>query len=172
MDRFIADLHLGDKKHSKKRGFNSIEEMHDHIIEEWNLVTSKNDRVFLLGDVAISAKYYPLLEELNGKIYVILGNHDKFKDVPKLLKYVEGISGLYKYVDNIYLSHCPINECQIGSKVSLNIHGHMHKNYIKTYIWDYAIRDEVPVKHPNFINVCVDRIGYNPQTLNQLMANR
>lgn len=168
MDRFISDLHLGDSKHIKRRGFNSKKEMHKHIIEEWNLVTSNEDRIFLLGDVAIHPKYYPILNKLNGKIFVILGNHDKFEFIPELLKYVEGVSGLYKYIDNVYLSHAPVNQCQIGPKVNLNIHGHMHKEFIKSYNWNYKLKKEEEVRNPNYINVCIDMIGYSPLTLNQL----
>lgn len=168
MDRFIADLHLGDKKHIKKRGFNNLIEMHDKIIKEWNIVTNDNDRVFLLGDVAINPDYYHLLDELKGNIYVILGNHEKIEYITELMKYVEGINGLYKYSNEIYLSHCPIHECQIGTKVNLNIHGHLHKNTIKSYIWDYNKKEDKEIPHPNYINVSVDNIGFTPLTLNQL----
>lgn len=168
MDRFIADLHLGDKKHCKKRGFKSLTEMHDKIVKEWNIVTSDDDRVFLLGDVAVSSSFYYLLDELKGEKIVVLGNHEKIEFIPELLKYVSGISGLYKYLEKVYLSHCPIHECQIGVKANLNIHGHLHKKNIKSYVWDYINKDDREIPHPNYINVSVDNIGYNPLTLNQL----
>jgi len=168
MDRFIADLHLGDKKNCKKRGFNNFIEMNDKIVKEWNIVTSDEDNVFLLGDVAVDPKYYPILKKLNGNIYVLLGNHEKIEFIPELTKYVKGMTGLYKYSNEIYLSHCPVHECQIGTKVNLNIHGHIHKNNITAYMWDYNKKEDKEIPHPNYINVSVDNIGYTPLTLNQL----
>ncbi|MGO1820557.1 MAG: metallophosphoesterase, partial [Senegalia sp. (in: firmicutes)] len=165
MDKFIADLHLGDSKQSKKRGFKTTDEMHSHIIEEWNLVTSETDRVFLLGDVAKDPSFYNILEKLNGEIHVLLGNHEKPEYIPELLKYVETVSGLTKYLNNIYLSHVPVHSCQIGVKTNLNIHGHLHKKVIKSYVWDYDLKKELEVRHPNYINACVDIIGYSPLTL-------
>jgi calcineurin-like phosphoesterase family protein len=36
--RFIADLHLSHENMAKRRGFSTIEEHDEHIIEKWNSV--------------------------------------------------------------------------------------------------------------------------------------
>ena len=172
MDRFISDLHLGDIKYVKKRGFKTKKDMHKHIVEEWNKVCNNDDRIFLLGDVAKKPKYYPILEQLNGNIYVILGNHDEPKFIPELIKYVKGVSGLYKYINDIYLTHAPVHECQIGIKTNLNIHGHLHKQRIVNYNWDYINKKDIEIINTNYINVCLDMIGYRPMTLFELTNNK
>ena len=47
-----SDLHFGHNKEFiyKVRGFNSIEEMNEAIIERWNSVVNNDDDVYVLGD--------------------------------------------------------------------------------------------------------------------------
>ena len=77
---FTSDTHFWHDNIIKfcNRPFNSIEEMNDTIIENWNKVVGKNDIVFHLGDFCFcgSDKFKDIIERLNGYIYLILGNHD------------------------------------------------------------------------------------------------
>ena len=52
--------------------------MNQEIIKRWNSVVSKNDIVYHLGDFAFGNKNFieSIVNQLNGKIYLILGNHD------------------------------------------------------------------------------------------------
>ena len=84
--RFIADLHLGHINMALKRGFNTVEDHDNHIIQCWNSVVSKRDTVFLVGDITMeSSEHYYKLDYLNGIKKVILGNHDKPQHIPELL---------------------------------------------------------------------------------------
>jgi calcineurin-like phosphoesterase family protein len=78
--RFIADLHLSHENMAKRRGFSTIEEHDEHIIEKWNSVVHKRDITYILGDITMekSAPYH-LLDRLNGQKYVVLGNHDRIR---------------------------------------------------------------------------------------------
>lgn len=61
-----------------KRPFGSVEEMNEALIANWNRVVSKDDIIFHLGDFCFggSEVWNSILDRLNGKIYLILGNHD------------------------------------------------------------------------------------------------
>ena len=49
----ISDTHFNHNKDFvyKARGFNSIEEMNEKIIENWNSVVTDEDTIYVLGDV-------------------------------------------------------------------------------------------------------------------------
>ena len=55
-----------------------IEDMNETLIANWNKAVGTDDIVFHLGDfcLGVSGKWNRLLDKLNGKIYLILGNHD------------------------------------------------------------------------------------------------
>ncbi len=78
---FIADTHFGHKNiiEYENRPFNNTEEMDNAIIENWNKTVKKMDRIFILGDFALSNKkrIIELIKLLNGYKIFILGNHDK-----------------------------------------------------------------------------------------------
>lgn len=76
---FTSDTHFGHENIIKfcKRPYQSVEEMNEALIENWNKVIGKNDTVFHLGDFALggSTVWNNTLDRLNGKIYLIFGNH-------------------------------------------------------------------------------------------------
>lgn len=94
------------------RPFESVEEMNEALITNWNSVVGQNDIIFHLGDFAFggSQLWNNVLNRLNGHIYLILGNHDmknlregymkKFElVVPQMHIEVGG--------NSIYLNHYP-----------------------------------------------------------------
>ena len=81
---FTADLHLFHDNilWMNKRPFKDCHEMYDYFVNEWNSKVKDEDYVFILGDVlwgsnSINLKKFS--EKVNGKICVVLGNHDKEK---------------------------------------------------------------------------------------------
>lgn len=52
--------------------------MNEVLIANWNCVVAQDDIVFHLGDFCLggSSEWISILDRLNGKIYLILGNHD------------------------------------------------------------------------------------------------
>lgn len=121
----IGCLHLMHESMAKHRGYSDSWE-HDYwLIQKWNSVVPKRSKVLILGDICMeNSKGYHLLDELNGSKEVVLGNHDKSKDIPELLKYVDKVSGAVDYKGYI-LTHIPIhpNEVQFYRG---NIHAHIH----------------------------------------------
>jgi len=76
-----ADLHFGHAKIIKyeNRPFNSVEEMDEAMIKNWNGVVSKKDKIFVVGDVSFHNKERTteIIQQLNGNKILIIGNHDQ-----------------------------------------------------------------------------------------------
>jgi len=77
---FTSDIHFGHENIIKycNRPFSSVDEMDDTLIKNWNSKVKPNDEIYVIGDFSFQApsKYLPLL---NGKKYLVLGNHDDRK---------------------------------------------------------------------------------------------
>lgn len=151
---FTSDTHFGHANVLKydNRPFNSIEE-HDRELEvRWNKTVGKNDVVFHIGDFSWynhKSDNEALLARLNGRKYLIAGNHDH-----KRTRSCEGWEVVTHYhevtIENvrIVLSHYRMvvwNRSHFGSWM---LHGHSHGtlpiNYdamtldVGCMIWDYA----------------------------------
>ncbi len=164
--RFIADLHLSHTNMATRRGFSTVEQHDEHIIEKWNSVVKKQDVTYILGDVTMekSAPYY-LLDRLNGLKHVVLGNHDRRQDVKKLLEHVESVAGMVQYKGAI-LTHCPIHPMELEHRFPKNIHGHIHDKQVM--LLDSCF--EEPDKR--YICVSCERVDYTPKTLEELGIKR
>lgn len=105
--------------------------MNETIISNWNRVVGPDDIVFHLGDFCLggSAEWMNILSRLNGKIYLIAGNHDIKNLRQNYTKYFELITmQMYIEVDKqkIYLNHCPFL-CYSGSyDDTWQLFGHVH----------------------------------------------
>lgn len=160
---FISDTHffhtnilkfVNDKK-ERIRPFNSLEDMHELIIENWNRCVRPQDFIYHLGDVTFQyhKPFQELMHRLNGHKRLIVGNHDKLKQ-----------EGLLKHFDKVELwkgfkefdftcSHFPL---MLGSlrDGNFNVHGHMHQNRMKD---------------PHYISVCVEIRNYTPVHMDEIL---
>lgn len=112
-----SDLHLGHDRNFiwGPRGFNSVEEHDETIIKNWNELVSPDDTVYCLGDLMLNDNEGGCrkLNQLNGRIYIIYGNHDSANRVqlyanirPNILGL--GLAYILKYKGyHFYLSHYP-----------------------------------------------------------------
>ena len=139
---FTSDLHFWHKNICKycNRPYESVEEMNEAIIQNWNAVVKDDDIVFVLGDLGFCGieKLKPLLERLKGKKYLVQGNHDSDKVVFKL---IEGniLEDSYKLTtitiegdpevpeQMLTLCHFPMLDWYEKEKGSWMIHGHQHQ---------------------------------------------
>jgi len=84
---FISDTHFGHKNiiQYSNRPFSSVEEMNEHMVNEWNALVKPNDEIYHLGDFAFMpfTDFKKLLWRLNGIKHHIRGNHDKMIDQNK-----------------------------------------------------------------------------------------
>lgn len=79
---FTSDTHFFHKNIIKycTRPYETVKEMNDAIIENWNRVVPEDGVVFHLGDVSLTASpkgIDEILWKLNGKKHLIKGNHEK-----------------------------------------------------------------------------------------------
>jgi len=145
---FTADTHFGHKNIMKycKRPFKNIEEHDEYLIKKWNETVSDNDTIFHLGDVSYKIdldRTFEILRQLNGKKYLIIGNHDNELIQSKYLNTI--FEGVFEYLilyakddkQKILLCHFPdfsFNHKQIvnlDGKFAFNgwkLHGHEHGN--------------------------------------------
>ena len=138
---FTSDLHFNHDKEFvyKARGFDSVEDMNRAIIERWNSVVSSEDDVYVLGDLMLgdNEKGLRLIAQLNGKLHIMLGNHDT---ATRETLYTESCDNVYevKYATVIkygkfhfYLSHYPTltayGEHSKPSLALINLFGHTHQ---------------------------------------------
>lgn len=134
-----SDLHFGHDKEFiwKDRGFSSVDEMNETIIENFNNIISPNDYLILLGDCIMGdIENINYLKRLNGNITIVRGNHDTENRVvnyimlPNVATVENAFYMTYKKY-HFYLSHYPsiCGNYDDGSslhKHMLNICGHIH----------------------------------------------
>lgn len=127
----IGDTHFCHSNIIKycDRPFGSTEEMNEKLIENWNKVVGKQDRVFMMGDFALCGKekIIEIGKRLKGKKILILGNHEG----ASLKTYYEaGFEMISKYPilfnEFFILSHEPQYVQENG--VYANIFAHVHTN--------------------------------------------
>lgn len=165
--RFIGCLHLGHEWMAKYRGFSCSEEHDNFLINSWNKVVHKKDLTFILGDVTMEkSQYYPLLDKLNGRKIVILGNHDLYKDVSYLLNHVESVAGMIDY-KGFCLTHCPIHPNEVIYYRG-NIHAHIHQE--KLFETIVRSRDNSSFENTlnKYFNVDAKEINFMPKTIEEL----
>jgi len=122
---FCSDLHLGHKLASTLRGFDSIAEHDEHIIQELQKVCHKRTVLWILGDVAMSQASFKELWRLEGRLILVRGNHDVLPEELYRNRF-EKIHGIIRY-KQMWLTHCPIHPQEMY-RCKANLHGHIHKN--------------------------------------------
>lgn len=139
---FTSDLHLCHDKGFlyEPRGFSSIEEMNEMIVERWNKVVTPDDEVYNLGDFALNdiEAAFPYINRLNGKMYWVYGNHDTDKKIDAIMDNCDAIWCLgyafqikYNKKYSIYMSHYPTLTANYDDKKFsqhvISLHGHTHQ---------------------------------------------
>lgn len=81
---------------------NMVTNMNELIISNWNSIVSPEDETFLLGDIAMGkiTEAPSLIRRLNGKKYLIKGNHDK--TLVKLIKNNPEYSDLFVWIRDVF----------------------------------------------------------------------
>nr|MBR6778402.1 metallophosphoesterase [Clostridia bacterium] len=116
MKYFTSDLHFGHENVLRlcNRPFSCVEEMDEHLIQEWNKLVHRNDEVYILGDFSFRAEKPPeyYLDRLKGEKHLIIGNHDKSwmkkVDLDKYFKSVQWMTLVNTGKGNATLCHFPV----------------------------------------------------------------
>ena len=149
MNFFTSDIHyfhaaLLGKNDFAPRLFATVEEMNLQLIASWNAVVKETDHVYHLGDLAMHPQYekgsleiLELVQQLNGTIHFIKGNHDSRNFFRYLEKHDPGnkdgtkkfyfydVGAIVKFNHHqYYLTHYPM---LLGPNDTIrNLHGHIH----------------------------------------------
>ena len=165
-----SDLHFNHDKDFiwKARGFNSVQEMNEAIIKNWNAVVAPEDEVYVLGDLMLGDNEagIKMIKQLKGTIHVILGNHDTatrkalYKDCFNIadVKHADVIKfNGYSF----YLSHYPTMTSNLEKEFSkhciLNLFGHTHSKD--------KFREDIPM----YYNVAMDANDNTPVLLDDII---
>lgn len=176
---FTSDLHFGHKNIIKfcNRPWETTEEMDEALIANWNSVVGEKDIVFDLGDFAFAtnSRWKDILQRLNGKHYLILGNHDITRwPGDKTMETFDRVEHqMIIYIDNrcIYLNHYPYL-CYGGSyrgpdHAVWQLHGHVHTCPNSSGADDKRMIYKFPYQY----DVGVDNNNYIPVSWNQVKEN-
>jgi calcineurin-like phosphoesterase family protein len=141
-----SDLHFNHNREFiwKARGFTSVQEMNEEIIKRHNALVRPDDDVYILGDSSLGggdeqilATNKALIEQLNGKLHIIRGNHDTDRRMAMYAS-CKNVVGPILYADMIhykgyhfYLSHFPTLtgnlEKESLKQCTCNLFGHTHQ---------------------------------------------
>ena len=151
------------------RPFKSVEVMNETLIANWNSVVGTDDIVFHLGDFCLggSAEWTNILNRLNGKIYLIVGNHD-------IKNLRQGYYSRFEHIvmqmhievgkQKIYLNHCPFL-CYGGAyRDTWQLFGHVHTSKQNTGIDAPRLHMLLPTQY----DVGVDNNNFTPVSFEQV----
>ena len=136
---FTSDTHFSHNQSFiyESRGFTSIDEMNEAIVERWNSIVNKEDIVYHLGDVLMGNYDVSILKRLNGHINLIQGNHDSTRKISDI--YASGkvtnviqTSELLKFGKlSLFCCHYPVLTANFDDKHFsqhiISLHGHTHQ---------------------------------------------
>lgn len=176
---FTSDTHFGHIKDFlwSPRGFNSIEEHDEMIIKNWNELVAPEDEVYHLGDVMLNDNEHGLkcINRLNGKIHLIVGNHDTdtrielYKQCPNIVSidYAKEIKIGKNY---FWLCHYPTitanyDDNKPWAKHLINIYGHTHQT--EKF---YRTKETLEI-NPYMYCVCLDAHNNRPVSIDEILLD-
>ena len=136
---FTSDLHFFHKNILKflKRPAETLDEMNWKIIHEWNNNVKPHDHVYSLGDLTFGnfEKTKNIIQQLNGMIHLIHGNHcnDKLmarldKELPNVIDHRTSYHEINVENQKIIMCHYPIISFNHMHRGAIHIHGHCHNS--------------------------------------------
>lgn len=164
---FISDTHFGHANMlkftnydgSSLRPFDSIEDLDELMIQNWNEMVKPKDKIYHLGDVDYRCENRDqIMSRLNGEKVLIKGNHDRYR-LCWYMKYFKDIRGTCHIDGNYLLSHFPIHPESKGRFVR-NLHGHIHAQTVMKTVW-YPTGNGIE-PDPWYRNCCVEVNNYSP----------
>lgn len=141
---------------SRYRPFDSVEEMHETMIERHNAIVKANDHFYFGGDVTfkIGKEFNAIMHRLHGKKRLIVGNHDKYLTNLEFIKHFEKIMLWRGFKEQGFvLSHFPLKEGHFRDG-NWNAHGHTHWNII----------------NGPYSNICCEVRNYYPVSVDEIAA--
>lgn len=157
MRYYISDCHFFHESMNTSmdcRGFEDVDSMNQLMVQRWNSKVGTKDEVVVLGDFSLGNAEQTnfLLEQLNGRKYLILGNHDsvvrrrRFRQ--ELFEWIKPYEELHDQKRKVILSHYPLL-CYNGQyrfdkeakPCTYMLYGHVHDTFDQRLIEKY--RDSI-----------------------------
>lgn len=100
VDYVTSDTHFGHARISELAGrpFGAVEEMDAELIAQWNAAVCPDDVVLHLGDLALGPieQSLALTSRLNGRRFLVPGNHDRVSPATQSKRAIERFRPLYE----------------------------------------------------------------------------
>ena len=170
---FTSDTHFnhGNIIRFCRRPFDNAEQMNEALIRNWNSVVGQDDVVFHLGDFCLggSAEWTKILDRLNGRIHLVLGNHDMKNFRQGFMHRFEDVS-MQRYIEvgkqRIVLNHNPFL-CYGGAYSDIwQLFGHVHTSPYNTGFDAPRLRMLMPMQY----DVGVDNNDFTPVSFERVKA--
>ncbi len=165
---FTSDTHFSHDNIIRfcNRPFKDIREMDEILIKNWNDRVQPDDIIFHLGDFAWGGSqiWNNILQQLNGHIHLIVGNHDEKNLRQGYMKYFDSVEyqkHIYIEGKSIYLNHYPFlcfGGAYRGEAACWQLFGHVHSKPESTGL-DIS---RLKVLFPTQYDVGVDNNNYCP----------
>lgn len=129
---FSADTHFYHQsilRHTHRK-FDSVEEMNEAYVEEWNATISKGDMIYHLGDFSFgtSKEIRQVFHRLRGKKVLVAGNHDDNRTRRLAWTEVHDLKRLRVNNQTMWLCHYPMLTWANAHHGTWMLHGHSHGN--------------------------------------------
>ena len=142
MRYFISDLHFYHQNLNEQmdcRGFADGKEMNEYMIRQWNRRVGPKDEVVILGDLSVGKGKATnvIVEQLNGRLILLEGNHDRFLEDKQFdrsrFEWIGPYLELQDHKRKLVLCHYPIlcyngqyRKMRDGSDRTFMLYGHVH----------------------------------------------
>ena len=183
---FSSDQHFGHRNVVKfcNRPYDDEKVMGRAFIDNWNSVVGPEDIVVTMGDFFWfndSHSIKKVVNQLNGTIYIVLGNHDKRESFrrcdPEKLIILDGISHIflrcedenrwYEKTFEIVCSHYPLMTWSHRDRGAINVFGHIHSGWLRSGD-DYD--QNLPLWKGQQLDVGVDNQNFTPVSFEDVLA--
>lgn len=196
MRYYISDLHFfhaNMNTEMDRRGFDGVEEMNAYMMRKWNGKVRRNDEVVIIGDLSWgnARQTNELLTQLNGRLYLITGNHDRFVHQSQFdanrFTWIKPYEELADNKRKVVLCHYPImcynGQYRVdakGNPKTYMLHGHVHDTQDQRLLEQFqeitrntkirSISGEERYIPCNMINCFCIYSDYEPLTLDEWIA--
>jgi len=162
---FTADTHFSHGNIIKYcvRPFQNSYEHDESLIANWNSIVTKKDEVYHLGDFGFGSPTYlsTIANKLNGKIYLIRGNHDK-----STVK--EPCANRFEWIKDLHVLTSQVR----GNTYVFCLCHYSLRSWYKSFHGSYCLYGHSHGKLPHLFNsldVGVDSNNYTPQSLESIV---
>lgn len=177
MNYYISDLHFwhANSISFDNRPFETVEEMNEVLIQNWNTRVAPEDTVYVLGDMFFRHKEQNIatIARLNGHKHLVCGNHDRVN--PQMEIYWESVQPYLEVNDgdkHVILCHYPMPFYHGAHQGTVMLYGHVHNSveWKMTERWKQECWErKIPC---NMVNVgcMMSYMNYTPRTLEEILA--